>query len=37
MQGTGRVTVAGLQEAMTASLNGISSLFVDGASGAFSV
>jgi hypothetical protein len=33
MQGTGRVTVAGLQKSMTAALNGISSLFVDAASG----
>jgi hypothetical protein len=35
MQGSGRVTVAGLQKTLTADLNGISSLFVDGASGAF--
>jgi hypothetical protein len=33
MQGTGRVTVAGVQKEVTAQLDGISSLFVDAASG----
>lgn len=35
MQGTGRVTLAGVQQAVTADLSGISSLFVDATSGVF--